>query len=284
MSIALIIVTYNRLETLKQNLEHVGNQSKPPDAIIIVNNNSTDGTADYLDSRHDLITLHQQGNIGWSGGLEIGMKYAHRHYDPDYYWLMDDDSFPGPNTLALLFEQIEKLQKPSIIGLLGYTFRHGMPVLPEPSDELKMVDFVLVDNALISKEVVKVAGYLDPDFFIMAEDYEYCKRARHHGFDVWLYHTGEELVNRLHLGSQIFSKPTLWRGYYHTRNHILTLKKFFSWKDFFGFLNRHTRIILYALIFAKDRKIRVKLRLMGLWDGILGRGGKLVDPMTLKRV
>lgn len=284
MSIALIIVTYNRLDTLKKNLAHIAVQHLQPDTIIVVNNCSGDGTKNYLDGITHVIALHQQDNIGYAGGLSLGMLYAHRYFNPDFYWLMDDDSFPAPNTLQKLVYKSNELERPGIIGLLGYRFKNGIPQLPLVNENLQMVDFVLVDNALISREVVEKIGYIESEFFMVVEDYEYCKRARHFGFDVWLYHTGEELVNRLHLGSQIFSRPTLWRGYYHTRNHVLTLRKFFSWWDLFGFINRHSRIILYALIHAEDRRIRVKLRLQGLWDGILGRGGKLVDPKTLKRI
>ena len=48
--VCAIIVTYNRLETLKTALAHILAQTVPPAAIIVVDNSSTDGTKEYLAS------------------------------------------------------------------------------------------------------------------------------------------------------------------------------------------------------------------------------------------
>ena len=37
-----------------------------------------------------------------------------------------------------------------------------------------------------------------------------------------------------------------------------------------------------AALFAPDRGKRVKFRLMGIWHGLMGIGGKTLDPNTLK--
>ena len=49
IKIGCIIVTYNRIEKLKKALDAYENQSYQPDTILIVNNNSTDGTKEFLD-------------------------------------------------------------------------------------------------------------------------------------------------------------------------------------------------------------------------------------------
>ena len=43
------VVTFNRLELLKQSINALRNQSKKPDAILVVNNSSTDGTGEWLE-------------------------------------------------------------------------------------------------------------------------------------------------------------------------------------------------------------------------------------------
>ena len=59
---AVVVVTYNRLELLKECLERVENQTAPAGKIIVVNNASADGTAEYLrkykekDSHYRVIT------------------------------------------------------------------------------------------------------------------------------------------------------------------------------------------------------------------------------------
>ena len=48
MKIGVVIVTYNRLEKLKIALKSYEKQSFKPQYILVVNNNSTDGTLEYL--------------------------------------------------------------------------------------------------------------------------------------------------------------------------------------------------------------------------------------------
>ena len=49
MKFAVTIVTYNRLELLKECVKQVLSQTVPFSYICIVDNNSTDGTSKYLD-------------------------------------------------------------------------------------------------------------------------------------------------------------------------------------------------------------------------------------------
>lgn len=282
--VALIIVTFNRLDTLKMNLEHIRKQSRKPDYVLIVENGSNDGTLEYLTNQSEFDFLPMGQNIGWSGGLDIGMREANRKWGVDFFWLMDDDSFPSPRVLENLLIASRSISENAIIGLEGYIFKKGIPRRQEANEGLISVDFVLVDNALVPKKLMEVVGTPDPDYFIMAEDYEYCQRAKRNGFQVFLLCSNEKLVNRLHLGSQASSKSLIWRGYYQSRNHIFVLRDQFTWKGLLGYINRQLRFIAHATIFGKTPVQTVKYRIMGIWDGIINKRGKTIDPLTLKRI
>lgn len=58
MNNAVVIVTYNRLELLKECLACVCRQTIPFSRIIVVDNHSTDGTRDYLEGREDTYVFH----------------------------------------------------------------------------------------------------------------------------------------------------------------------------------------------------------------------------------
>ena len=87
-----IIVTYNRLDCLKECLASLNSQTCQDFDILVINNGSTDGTKEYLDSKENLLKIHQN-NLGGAGGFYAGMKYM---YDNGYEWLwmMDDDGLP----------------------------------------------------------------------------------------------------------------------------------------------------------------------------------------------
>ena len=72
-----IIVTYNRLELLKECLDAVENQSKAVRKIFVIDNNSTDDTWKYLKmiekSHQNVIPVHLKENIGGAGGFNQGI-------------------------------------------------------------------------------------------------------------------------------------------------------------------------------------------------------------------
>ncbi|MBI1933772.1 MAG: glycosyltransferase [Ignavibacteriales bacterium] len=74
--ICAVVVTYNRLKLLQECIEALKNQTIKLDEIIVVNNNSKDGTTEWLDKQKDLTNIHQE-NLGGAGGFQNGMKEAY---------------------------------------------------------------------------------------------------------------------------------------------------------------------------------------------------------------
>ena len=99
MIVIAVVVTYNRLDLLKRNIQCL-RENEPISTIIVVNNGSTDGTPQWLDSQTDLHVIHQE-NVGGSGGFYTGIDAAYR-LNADWIWCMDDDVFPRPDCLKLL--------------------------------------------------------------------------------------------------------------------------------------------------------------------------------------
>ena len=50
MKIAIVLCTFNRIDCLRIALQKYEDQTVKPDFMVIVNNASTDGTKEYLDS------------------------------------------------------------------------------------------------------------------------------------------------------------------------------------------------------------------------------------------
>ena len=74
-----VVVTYNRLSLLKECLEALLNQEYLLNKIYVINNNSTDGTKEYLkhfSEKNSVIKpVNLRKNIGGAGGFNIGLKY-----------------------------------------------------------------------------------------------------------------------------------------------------------------------------------------------------------------
>ena len=105
-SVAVVIVTFNRADLLDRMLDGLAAQTRRPDAVIVIDNASTDHTRATLDARIERgdLALHvttTERNLGGAGGFHIGVRAA---YDGgwDRIWLMDDDVVPDPDCLAVL--------------------------------------------------------------------------------------------------------------------------------------------------------------------------------------
>lgn len=103
------MVTYNRWELLEQCLGSIESQTRRPDRVIVVDNASTDRTAEHLDSRqwtiaHQVLRLPR--NYGGAMGFAVGMRAAMRT-DADSVWMMDDDAVATPTALEYLLEDVK---------------------------------------------------------------------------------------------------------------------------------------------------------------------------------
>ena len=110
MKIIAIIVTFNRLNKLKQTITK--SLQEDLENIIIVNNNSTDGTNEYLNSlKNDrLIIKHLDENIGGAGGFHVGFDIAIHQTSADWLLCYDDDAYPQEGA-------IEKFQNFKLDGV-----------------------------------------------------------------------------------------------------------------------------------------------------------------------
>lgn len=282
-SVCAIIVTYNRLETLKTALQHIVDQTVKPAAIVIVDNNSTDGTREYLqtvDGRNNVHCIFMKSNTGSAGAIASAMNFGLANNSFDYFWVLDDDTLYAENALSDLVQNIQQTDF-AMLGLHGAHIKMGRKMAVSEHIRLQEVDYAMIDGALIKVDVVRRIGPVCEEFFMMCDDHEYSVRMQRSGYKIGVLKNGAD--NRLYLGGGgQFTRATLWRGYYSARNHTFIIKKHFSFKGLLGYSLQQTKLLITAALFAPDRFKRVRFRLLGIWHGIKGVGGRTLDPATLK--
>lgn len=89
MKLLVVLVTYERLDYTKRTMKYFWDTVKVPHFLVVCDNNSTDGTAEYLKGvqqrgRADMIILNPDNyypgkatNIGWERGLERYPEATH---------------------------------------------------------------------------------------------------------------------------------------------------------------------------------------------------------------
>jgi GT2 family glycosyltransferase len=97
-----VIVTWNRRDMLLEALGAVTAQSRPLDAVMVIDNASTDGTPAAVRSAFPGVRLATLNvNYGGAGGFAYGMALALAD-GADVIWLMDDDTVAAPDALKAL--------------------------------------------------------------------------------------------------------------------------------------------------------------------------------------
>jgi rhamnopyranosyl-N-acetylglucosaminyl-diphospho-decaprenol beta-1,3/1,4-galactofuranosyltransferase len=111
-----VVVTHQRPDELKKSLDALTAQTRPPDHLIVVDNDFGNDPAERV---RDLVAgqpipttyLGSRRNLGGAGGFALGMLHA-LAAGADWIWCADDDGRP---------------QDPSVLAaLLGCAQRHGL--------------------------------------------------------------------------------------------------------------------------------------------------------------
>jgi rhamnopyranosyl-N-acetylglucosaminyl-diphospho-decaprenol beta-1,3/1,4-galactofuranosyltransferase len=102
--VVAVVVTWNRRELLLESLAAVLAQSRAPDRVVVVDNASTDGSAQAVRAGYPQVALTElTRNTGGAGGFAAGLALALRD-GADLVWLMDDDTVPEPGALAAMLD------------------------------------------------------------------------------------------------------------------------------------------------------------------------------------
>ncbi|MGN6605982.1 MAG: glycosyltransferase [Jatrophihabitans sp.] len=191
--VAAVVVTYNRRALLTEALAAVAAQTRRPDVIIVVDNASTDGTADLVRTEHpDVRLVTMSANTGGAGGFAAGIAAALADRAA-LVWVMDDDTVPEPDALAALLRarEVHPLPRPAVLASrVVWTDGRPHPMnTPRPRPfaprrlrvaaelargvPIRSASFV---SALFDAEVIRERGLPVADYFLWNDDFEYTAR------------------------------------------------------------------------------------------------------------
>lgn len=249
MSVVAVVLTYNRKELVKKCLQGILRQSQPIDAIVLVDNCSTDGTRDALQDESyfsDLIHyIYLEENVGSAGGFFIGLQYAYEH-GFDWFWVMDDDAIPTPDALKNLFLHTIELYSAKLGGLISFqtswtmeSLRYRLPrsmlesliyglscPIKTRAGSLIPIDHCSLVCFLIPRTIVGDIGLPRKDLYFYSDDLDYTLRIRKAGYHLFIVPNSivdhqSKIVSLSTNKKAIMTDKLRW--YYLYRNHIATI-------------------------------------------------------------
>jgi len=260
-----VVVSYNRQMLLSECIQALRNQTRKPDAILVVNNGSTDNTEGWLKQQEDVFHV-TQSNVGSGGGFHTGIQWAYKH-GYSWIWCMDDDGYPTetaleqlllaetPNRSLLNCAVINRNDKTSFVWNTK-----GYKTIGDVNEDLIEGIGHPFNGTMIHRSIVEKVGLPKSSLFLWGDETEYYYRiVKQHNIPVYTvaksihYHPPTAFSYK-----NDWDFATGWKMYFYVRNrfHIHRAKfsnKLVAFIHFFFFVIAFAGVIL---VFQKTNKAR----------------------------
>lgn len=284
MRIAVIVLHYQNLADTLECLDSLKVQDDSHHEIILVDNASND--ADLAEKVKDYPRLHlikNQKNLGFAEGNNIGIRAALKR-GADAVLLLNNDTVSSPNLLSAFAKAADLYPKAGVFGakILFYDeptviwhaggdvhprsrrcFHHGCgdSDLDKKWEEVRVIEYACGCALFIKKEAILDVGLMEPHFFLLWEEIDWCWRIRKAGYEC-LYIPEARLWHKISQSFEGGNRGPLW-NYYYFRNRLLFLKRNISrpqrYRFYFSHFLKEIGQILCTIVNPKSSKETTKL-------------------------
>lgn len=175
--VSIIIATHNRREVVLNTLRQLENCGidRSQREVIIVDNNSHDGTAEAVREIPGVRVLAERRNRGsCAKALAVPLARA------PFLLFLDDDSYPRPGCLERMLNLFDDQPQ---LGAAGFRVH-----LPDGSQECSALPHVFVGCGVgLRKAALEQSGGLRASYFMQAEEYDLSFRLMEAGWDVRIF-------------------------------------------------------------------------------------------------
>lgn len=237
----IIIINYNGYKDTIECVKSLENIKYKNYKIIILDNDSKDGSEENL--RKVLLghTIIQTGkNLGFAGANNLGIKYAIDNR-ADYILLLNNDTIVDDDFLDYLIEgfgvsqdigmvggKIYYYDEPDKVWYAGGEFDElrakGKHYTVDSNSKYKMVEFITGCMQLISVEALRKVGYMNEKFFLYFEDVDYCFRFIKNGYKL-MYSSNAKIYHKCGGSANYKSSLSI---FYSNRNRYLFINENFK--------------------------------------------------------
>ena len=265
MTIAAVVVTYNRLSLLKECLEAISLQTCKVNSIIVVNNASTDGTTEYLQQLDDkqIVVKSLEKNIGGAGGFAEGIAIATK-MNVDAIWIMDDDTIPQTDALEHLVYILNQHENTGFVNSKvvwtdGNIHQMNIPGYVHHDDlggglyAIRSASFV---SLLVPSKIVREVGLPYREFFIWVDDAEFTSSVVVH-----------KTATNYGASIKTATPEAAWKFYYYMRNGMFASRGEKPWIIWFFKNLNHLRLDIH-----RTKNMAPELRSLlknNLWRGFV---------------
>jgi GT2 family glycosyltransferase len=243
--LSVVILNYNGAPWLQRCLESLQSQTLADRIEVIVADNASPDKSERLAS--GLMrewpqgrTLQLGANLGYSEGNNRAAAQARGRY----LFFLNNDTWLEQDCLELLMREVEAagaaVATPLVLdyvdGVMQSAGEAGFDafgLLSGPTDWSKRREIFVASgpSLLIETALFRKVGGFDPEFFLYADEYDFCWRAWTSGAKVILapsarvHHRGAAAVNPLGCEQMVENRTSDTKRFYANRNTLLVLLK-----------------------------------------------------------
>lgn len=266
-AVAVVIVNFNGGEMLKRCLAALDRQTFRDFRIIVVDNNSSDGSVDDIEARHPGVTLVRAGaNIGFAAGNNLGIRHA---AGAEWILLLNPDAYAAPDCLERFVAaakdgrfdffgcRMRLADTPEFLDGTGDVYHtsgvawrrdHGANAA-EGTREPDEIFAPCAAAALYRRADLEAVGAFDEQYFCYFEDVDLAFRLRLHGKRCG--YVPDAVVD--HVSSGISGKRSDFATYHGHRNMVWTYVKDMPAPMFWLYLPLHLCANLFAMMVCAAR-------------------------------
>ena len=215
MKVAVVTLNWNGWDDTERCLRSLERLDEVPMATIVVDNGSTDGSAERIAAEFpDVDLVRSSRNLGFAGGANLGIRRALERDDVRAVWLLNNDAEVEPGTLRALLATARETGAGIAGGVVVETGTGrvhswgGGSVSPWTgtatlaTGPTRDLGYVTGACMLVVREVFEQVGLFDERYFFYFEDADLCRRARRTGWrlavapDARIRHAVGATVNR----------------------------------------------------------------------------------------
>lgn len=283
--VSVIIPTFNRRDEVGECVESVLKSTYPRLEVVVVDNASSDGTAEALAKRFGdrIRVIASPVNLFAGGGRNLGA----RHAAGDYFLFVDSDNVVDPRMAEELIRGVTTTRDIPA-GICGpFIYYHSMPdrlcglewdinmwtsrtwwkgVGVQDTGQFKDIPYLPVGHMpnvfMVDRQKFLEVGGIDPDYVIHYEESDFAEKIKRLGFRIVLFpkaKTWHRATWEKTRGDQHFAGMNQLRLYYSIRNRILFMRKNSRGMRLFVFLAIFAQFFLAYSLFMLMRNGRLDL-------------------------
>jgi GT2 family glycosyltransferase len=250
IEVSVVIVNYNTRDLLEACLTSIyRNQTGTTVEVIIVDNNSSDGSVPMVQSYFKSVrVIVNNENLGFAAACNLGIRIARGKY----ILLLNSDTEILSDTLFLLQRFLDTIHPDLKIGIIGckicnsdgtlqysagkfpsilstivdmFKPRHKRKYNLNGYDESHEVDWITGAFMVIDRRLIHDVGLMDERYFMYYEEVDYCLKAKSMGWKVFYWpsvsiiHKNPHAYKQHEVSEKVMTEIRRSHLYYFRKNH-----------------------------------------------------------------